>query len=257
MDRESLGCRDLDALVTPYVDGQIAAAERTSVDAHLAGCPPCRDRVAVERTARDLVAAHAAGLCGKAPAELEARCAAAIADAQRMDRPHALFGLPQWVPPSMAAALALAVAGVFLVGMNNRLNAALAAQLTLDHVKCFANAGDQEVADPRLVQATLEQRLGWGVALPASSDAEDLRLVGASRCFYSEGALAHVLYRRRGRPMSLFVLRTTGRTRHVIEMMGHEAVFWTSGGKTYALVGREPREEMERVAAYVRGAVRE
>lgn len=258
MESRMKSCQDLEALVTPYVDEQASAAERAAVDAHLDACPPCRDRVHVEQTMRQVVRARATTIAGHAPAELQARCRAAAPRAEGHAGARGWLALPQWLPASMAVALVLAVAGVFVVGLNNRLHAALAAQLTLDHVKCFAYAGQSApAADARVVEATLEKRLGWDVDVPASSAAEDLHLVGASRCLYSEGELAHVLYRRHGRPMSLFVLRRSGRARQVIEMMGHEAVFWTHGGKMYALVGRETRAEMERVAAYVRGAVHE
>ena len=34
-------CTSIDPLITPYVDGDISAAERQRVDAHVRGCPPC------------------------------------------------------------------------------------------------------------------------------------------------------------------------------------------------------------------------
>src|SRR5256885_2156671 len=37
-------CREVDSLVTPYVDGVATADQRAMVDAHLAACPPCRQR---------------------------------------------------------------------------------------------------------------------------------------------------------------------------------------------------------------------
>jgi anti-sigma factor RsiW len=41
-------CTSIDPLVTPYVDGELPAAERTLVDEHLHRCPPCLSRVAAE-----------------------------------------------------------------------------------------------------------------------------------------------------------------------------------------------------------------
>ena len=46
----------------------------------------------------------------------------------------------RWAPLSLAATLVLAVAGVFVFGLNNRVEA-LAASLAVDHVKCFKVSG--------------------------------------------------------------------------------------------------------------------
>jgi len=39
-------CRDLEPLLAAYVDGEAAADECASVDAHVERCPPCRERLA-------------------------------------------------------------------------------------------------------------------------------------------------------------------------------------------------------------------
>jgi anti-sigma factor RsiW len=70
-------CTQLDPLVTPYVDGELAVADRQAVDQHLRACPPCRARVAAEHTIRDLIFAKKPALeSARAPAGLRARCAA-------------------------------------------------------------------------------------------------------------------------------------------------------------------------------------
>jgi anti-sigma factor RsiW len=46
-----LSCKELVELVTDYLDGALAADERTRFDAHLAICPPCIEYIAqIERT---------------------------------------------------------------------------------------------------------------------------------------------------------------------------------------------------------------
>src|SRR5437588_1561533 len=69
-------CKKLDPLVTPYVDGELASANRAEVDAHLRVCPPCHARVVVEQSVRDLLSARKHAFkeaC--APATLRTRCA--------------------------------------------------------------------------------------------------------------------------------------------------------------------------------------
>jgi anti-sigma factor RsiW len=43
---DDLTCRDLVELVTAYLDGALAPADRARVEAHLDGCPDCRAYVA-------------------------------------------------------------------------------------------------------------------------------------------------------------------------------------------------------------------
>jgi len=70
-------CREFDALVTPYIDGEATAAERAVVESHLAACPPCRHRAAAETAARETLRARLCRPC--APDQLRARCLAAAA----------------------------------------------------------------------------------------------------------------------------------------------------------------------------------
>jgi anti-sigma factor RsiW len=66
-------CQDLDPLFAPYADGQAAPADRASVEAHLERCPPCRERVAEQRTVRAALAACRPSLRPVAPEQLRAR----------------------------------------------------------------------------------------------------------------------------------------------------------------------------------------
>src|SRR4029453_16655148 len=119
-------CREFDALVTPYVDGEATAAERSVVEAHLAACPPCRQRAAAETAARETLRARLCRPC--APEHLRARCLAAAAYKKGIS--FRTF--------SLVAALVLVVGGVLMYGLTLLSPTVLAAQLMLDHAKCFA-----------------------------------------------------------------------------------------------------------------------
>src|SRR5712671_6608685 len=72
-------CQSLDPLVTPFVDGELPAADRLAVEAHLRACPPCHSRVAAERAVHDLLHRRKASLCkAEAPDTLHARCASFV-----------------------------------------------------------------------------------------------------------------------------------------------------------------------------------
>jgi hypothetical protein len=52
-------CHDVDRLVTQFIDGECAAAERAAVVAHLHACDACRRRIDAESTAKEVLHAHA------------------------------------------------------------------------------------------------------------------------------------------------------------------------------------------------------
>jgi hypothetical protein len=52
-------CHDVDRLVTQFIDGECAAAERAAVVAHLHACDACRRRIDAESTAKQVLHAHA------------------------------------------------------------------------------------------------------------------------------------------------------------------------------------------------------
>src|ERR1700751_646811 len=128
-------CDSLDPLVTPFVDGELSDADRRAVEEHLRLCPPCRSRVAAERTVHDLVRARKATLCkAVAPDALHACCAAFVraAASRTTQQPHehraaddrsarvespAPAGAswpPRLAPFALAASLVVVIGGAFV-----------------------------------------------------------------------------------------------------------------------------------------------
>ena len=64
------------------------------------------------------------------------------------------------------------------------------------------------------------------------------------------------MYRHDGRPVSLFMLPPRARPEELVEVLGHEAAIWSVGDRTFVLVAREPRAEVERMASFVTAALR-
>ncbi len=299
-------CQSLDALVTPFVDGELADAERRAVEDHLQKCPPCHSRVAAERAVHDLLHARKPMLGRtEAPDALHARCAAlasrsAAADAAasgadgansqraipttdprfpisefrvaasefRPDPPIANLGasIPsvgavRWragrvAPYALAASFVVAVGGAFLYQATNRSSRVLAAELVADHAKCFAlnNAlGTRQASSA--VEASMASSFDWRMHLPDDPARAGLELVGARTCLYDDGRVAHIMYRHQGQPVSLFMLPHTERAQELVEVLGHEAAIWCANNRTYVLVAREPRQDVERMASYVRASL--
>jgi anti-sigma factor (TIGR02949 family) len=234
-------CREIDPLFAAYVDGEATASERATVEAHLAACPKCRHQPALQSAVRETVRTK---LCRpRAPEELRMRCRAA---ARTGSGP---FGTTRstLASLSMAAALVLVVGGVLLYSLTGLFPAVLAAQLTLDHVTCFAVHDADTPVDVRAGEEQYARDYGGEVHLPRATIA-GLQLVNMRRCYCGEGVAAHAMYRLHGRPVSLYVISDVSRERAATGVFGHDAVIWSSGNATYVLVSREPRETLQALA---------
>ena len=258
-------CHDVDAIMTAYVDDEVTSAEAAAVDAHLAVCPSCRERTIAERSIRDVVHARASRLGERASASLRARCVAAAPEstvgrsdttpAPRGPAEHAGGGryrrVAGWVPLSMAATVVLAVGAVFVVGQNQQLQAAFAAQLAIDHERCFAALdGLAPDFDEHRAQLTLARDFGVDVTVPAESD--DFDVVDVRECLYDEGRMAHLLCEWRGQRVSLFVVPDRSRREQALEIVDHDAVIWSRDENAYVLVTEKGPVDIGHVTEYVR-----
>ncbi len=277
-------CESIDPLVTPYIDRELPDVDRQAVDQHLRACPPCHSRVVAEQAVRDLVHARQPELNKKeAPPSLHARCAALTAGltaprdvvkpavigqgvplplpataGQRSGVP--LSGRPTWTtrlaPFALAASLVTVVGGAFLYQATKRSTRVMAAELAADHVKCFAmNAALGTRQAPSAVESTMLSSFDWRMHLPADPSRAGLELIGARPCLYGEGKIAHIMYRHQGRPVSLFMLPDTARAQGLVEVLGHEAAIWCVNDRTFVLVSREPKQDVERLAAFVKSSL--
>lgn len=251
-----LNCWSIDPLVTPYVDGDLAPADRHAVEQHMRGCPPCRARIATEQAVRDLVGVHKRALTADAaPRGLHTKCAAARREAGPP------LASATWrarlAPLALAATLAIIVGGAFVYPLTESSTRVMAAELTVDHMKCFLlNA----VLGTRHTEAAVERSLAasfdWPAQLPERAEQAGLELIGERTCLYGEGRIAHVMYRHEGRPVSVFMLPDDLRQDLVVNIFGHRAAIWSVGNRTFVLVAREPQEEIERMASFVQAGLR-
>jgi anti-sigma factor RsiW len=96
---------------------------------------------------------------------------------------------------------------------------------------------------------------GWQLHLPEQFDASGLELVGARRCLLRRGKVAHLMYRDQGRPVSIYMLPKSARSEEFVEILGHEVAIWSSGDRTFVLITRGSRDEVARMATFVKGAL--
>jgi anti-sigma factor RsiW len=259
-------CQSIDPLITPYVDGDIGAAERQRVDQHVRGCPPCHSRMAAERAVRALVHANRPSLSLEiASAALHERCAALkLAPGAAAPSGSARRWRTRVAPLALAASLVVVVGGAFLYVSTDRSTRLLAAELTADHVKCFGvmNTLLGTSANPAAIERVMASAFGWQMHVPESTDGTGLELVGARPCLYARGKAAHLMYRHNGHPVSVFMIPNMTRPgtkpgqNEVLDVMGHEATVWSAGGRTFVLVAREPEADVAQAVAFVQAALK-
>jgi len=260
-------CRSIESQLTPFIDGELSDAERRSVEEHLKRCPPCHSLEVAERSVRALVHERKPALeTEHAPEALRARCAdiarlKASRDnagdvARRLQPSDRATWRTRVTPYALAASLVVIVGGAFLYQATDRSAQLLAAELTADHVKCFAmNRALGTHQDVSAVESSMAVSFGWSAHLPDRPASAGLELVGARPCLYAEGKIAHIMYRQNGHPVSLFMLPNTARTQQLVEVLGHEAAIWCVGNRTFVLLSRQPKAEVEQLASFVRAGL--
>jgi len=261
-----MACDRIDPLVTPFVDGTLPETDRRAVEEHLRACPPCHSRVTAEREVHDLIRARVPLLNkADAPDALHAKCwqlarhtpRDAGAASRAPMAPEA--AARKLVPYALAASLALVVGGAFVYQATDRSARVLAAELTADHVKCLAlNRALGTHQSAAAVESSMAAGFDWRMHLPDDPQRAGLELVGSRPCMYGEGKIAHIMYRRNsdGQPVSLFMLPRTKRTDELVDVLGHEAKIWCAGNRTFVLLAKEPRAEVERMASFVQASLR-
>ena len=247
-------CTSIDALITPYLDEELATVDRDQVERHVRACAACQRRLLAEGEARLALRRHAAELrAAPAPASLTSRLAtvAARPDTAAPAR-RTLAVRRQLLRAAVAASLVLG-GGLWLTALVTRQSTTvLAAQLAADHVKCFLTNRDSRVLDPQPVAAFLRERYDFHATVPAGDDSLGLRLVGARRCLSGEGTNAHLLYTWRGQAVSLYMLPGGVQAHESHDVLGHATEMWAGRNGTYVLVTPESGAASAPLVAYMR-----
>jgi anti-sigma factor RsiW len=254
-------CASVESLITPFVDGQLPSVDVEAVETHIRVCASCRSRVIAERSVSELLRARRPELCGEhAPSALRARCRSQCDQARVL----AFGSRSRWrgvrfTPLTMAAGFLLVVASAAGYRATVGSTQVIAAELTADHVKCFmmnAVLGTHETTEG--VHTEMESGFGWDAHLPEHPERADLELVGSRPCLYERGKIAHIMYRHHGVPVSVYMLPGTERAEEFKTIFGHEAAIWSDSDadRTFVLIARAPRAEVERMVTFVQASLR-
>ena len=151
------------------------------------------------------------------------------------------------------------MSGAIVYWLTDTSPRVMAAELTADHLKCFVlNSVLGSHHSHESVEASLASRFGWEAHLADEAGALGLELVDGRPCIYGEGRIAHVMYKdkRDGQPVSLFMLPKTRRTEEFLHVFGHEAAIWSAADRTFVLIAKDSRSEVERIRLAVQDMMR-
>lgn len=249
-----MDCRQIEASLAAVADGGASAADAARVTQHVASCEPCRELLQAQVTARAVLRARAPQLAVTAPPGLRTRIAA-TARAERAVPAGILSWGGRLSAFSAAAVLFLVMGGALLPVMTSRSTVLLAAQLALDHIKCFGIDGHDhgDAISKADAEATITREYGWTVSVPDTAGAEGLALVAVRRCLYGDGLAAHLLYRANGAAVSLFIMPGLQRPDASLDVLDHEQIVWTEGDRTFMLVARAGATDgLARIASHLR-----
>ena len=247
-------CEAARRLLTAYVDGELLADERREVDAHLAGCPPCRnlltEEVRLAAAIRDAIPREAAPSALRAsvgrllespPARRATRSVAALAAAAALTAvalvpwgARALRDRPEPATPASAPPFVTLAVDSHLRYADGRLPL------------------EVRSARPEEVSRFFAGRLPFHLTLPAypvgPGEQKFYELEGGRLVSLGNDYVAYVAYRMEGRPISLLVaseddVKPSGRdvvrsgklTFHLDAMAGLKIITWSDNGLTYAL----------------------
>ena len=231
-------CDQFEPLLAACADGAASEVERTRVMTHVATCAACARALQVQQLMHQAMAEGGRAAAGQAPPGLRTRIAATLA----AERPPVIdIGWRTRLSAFAAAALVvLALGAIALPVITGRSNVVLAAQLALDHLKCFTIDGHDhgQVLSVADAEAELLHDYGWQLTVPQTGGADHGRLLSVRRCLYGDGRAAHLLYRVDGEPVSLFILPGLERPSDQLSLFGYDEVVWNAEGRTFMLVGR-------------------
>ena len=246
-------CEHLQPLLAACADGAASEADRALVATHIQTCAACTHALQVQQLMHQAMARRGRATADVAPPGLRTRIAATLA-AERS--PVIDVGWRTRLSAFAAAAVVvLALGAVALPVITGRSTVVLAAQLALDHLKCFTIDGHDhgEVLSVAEAEAELLNDYGWQLSVPPSAGSDQGRLLAVRRCLYGDGRAAHLLYRVDGEPVSLFILPGLERPVDQLSLLGHDEVVWNANGRTFMLVGNAgSRNQLLQMASNLR-----
>ena len=255
-----MNCDESEVLLHALIDGELDAGHARNVEAHVAGCRGCADRLAAFRTMHEVMSA--APLKETAPAHLRDRVKALMATpASRV------VSMRQFMRPTrrsffggfaMGSVLSTAVAASLVLTVIRRdQEQTIAEEVVSAHIRSL-QAGhlmDVETSDRHTVKPWFNGRVD--VAPPVVDlTAESFTLLGGRLDYIDSEPVAAIVYQRRKHVINLFVAQHLGKrhTRTIADsIQGYNVRHWSQDGldlwAVSDIVGDELDEFVQKIAS--------
>ena len=245
-----MDCASARLSLTPYLDGELAPADRAALEAHLADCRACQGELAAERA----LGAAVRGMAGhhRAPAGLGRGISAALGAAS-VQAPRLRQAQRMALAAAAVVLLSLGAAGGFFAA-REPAGERLAAELTASHVRALMSGRLIDVAssDQHVVKPWFNGKLDLAPPVEDLS-AQGFSLAGGRLDYVGGRPVAALVYRHRQHTINLYVWTARGaganggRTR--VTRQGYNLVGWSARGMVFWAISDLNADDLERFAA--------
>ena len=219
------------ALIYPYADGELDAANVRLVEDHLQSCPECR---ATELGIRRLhTALTSKAIAFRAPAGLRRKIRTGLRRETTADRRIAF----SWLPFALGTACALLLAGLFFFQTYRTSRNSIANQVVADHIRSLLATHLVDVAssDQHTVKPWFNGKVDFA---PEVRDfaAAGFPLVGGRLDYLDGKTVVALVYQRHKHPINLLISPVPGRrdtSPEALTRRGYNLVHWTQGEMSY------------------------
>lgn len=258
-----MNCADTEIMLHALLDGELDAGHARDVEAHLADCTGCAEKLAAFRAMQTSMAG--ADLKAKAPAALRARIEAALPASPARAGAAVLpfrpsrrsffsgFGAGAVLSGALAASLVLTV-------FRNDQNQAIANDVVSAHIRSLQanHLMDVETSDQHTVKPWFDGKVD--VAPPVIDlTADGFTLLGGRLDYIDGEPVASVVYRRRQHIINLFVAQHLGAARAAVTartVQGYNVRHWSAQGLEFWAVSDLDGEELGDFARKISAATR-
>jgi anti-sigma factor (TIGR02949 family) len=265
-----MNCSDAEILIHALIDGELDARHARDVEAHVAACPACADKLQAFQTMREAIAA--ANLKEAAPASLRSRLDAALpphvvrADGASQSRSFSRSALrSSWRSffggMAIGTALSAAVAASLVIAVvRNDQQQETASEIVSAHLRSLqpGHLTDVETSDQHTVKPWFNGKLD--VAPPVIDlTAQGFTLVGGRLDYINGEPAGSIVYRRRQHIINLFVTRhldTEHGAAKIVTVQGFNIRHWTADGLDFWAVSDINAGELDEFARKFTAALR-
>jgi anti-sigma factor RsiW len=252
--------KQVQSLAGAWLDGELPADSRIEMEAHLAGCADCRERIDAERAF--LARLKSTATYHQAPGGLGARLSQALRAEETRNvvplKPRPRPGI-SWRGMALAASFVLAVllsGGIGYMGSLPASGDLITQQIVDSHVRSLLanHLTDVTSTDQHTVKPWFNGHLD--TAPPVKDFAgEGFPLIGGRLDYIDHRPVAAMVYRHGLHPINLFVWADPAKTAgqpSVTERQGYNIRHWVQGDLTYWLISDVEVDQLAALEALLR-----